>query len=240
MIEGSPSALFLLPFYFLAPLLCLGILSALDWADQTNSDVRTRKIRLRVSFALLGGWLALNWLGAWCGIYSNFQSRPPTLVLAFGVAAAIVIWVALGPIGSRLKELPIWALIGMQVFRLPLELGLHQGFVEGAVPIQMTYSGYNFDALTGLSAGILALVLRRWALPKSILMAWNSFGLGLLITIFFISVSSTPTFALFGSASHQLNTFVSRPPFVWLPTFFVPVALLGHLLLLRRLSGRRR
>jgi hypothetical protein len=36
----------------------------------------------------------------------------------------------------------------------------------------------------------------------------------------------------------RLNVFVTYPPFVWLPAILVMAALMGHVLVWRRLSGR--
>ena len=49
------------------------------------------------------------------------------------------------------------------------------------------------------------------------------------------AIVSTPIFRWFGD--EQLNTFVAYPPFVWLPAVLVTAALLGHVLVGRKLAG---
>ena len=53
-----------------------------------------------------------------------------------------------------------------------------------------------------------------------------------------IAVLSTPT-PLRMYAHDPANTFVTRLPWVWLPGFLVPAALLGHLLTFRKLARMR-
>ena len=50
----------------------------------------------------------------------------------------------------------------VQAFRLPLEMILHGLYDSGDLPVQMTWSGLNFDVVTGATAALLGLVgLRR-------------------------------------------------------------------------------
>ena len=53
-------------------------------------------------------------------------------------------------------------------------------------------------------------------------------GLALVITITVVSILCTPSF-LQVFTSGPPNTFVAEAPFIWLPAFIVPSALLLHL-----------
>ena len=94
--------------------------------------------------------------------------------------------------------------------------------------------GYNFDIITGITALIVAAVLKRREV-RGLALAWNVIGLALLLNIVVIDIASTPTFAYFGP--DRLNTFVAYPPFVWLPAVMVLAALAGHLLIFRALRS---
>ena len=136
------------------------------------------------------------------------------------------------------RATPLWLLIGMQGFRLPLELVMHEAAVEGVMPVQMTFGagGFNYDIVTGVTALLLAALLRwRPECSRWIVWVWNVIGSTLLVAIVAIAVTSTPLFARFGSAPSQLNTWVFFAPFVWLPAVLVGSALLGHALIFRRL-----
>jgi hypothetical protein len=59
-------------------------------------------------------------------------------------------------------------------------------------------------------------------------------GFALLVNIVTVAILSTPGFRWFGD--DHLNVFVTYPPFVWLPAVLVTAALMGHILVWRRLS----
>jgi ABC-type branched-subunit amino acid transport system permease subunit len=67
---------------------------------------------------------------------------------------------------------------------------------------------------------------------------WNLLGLLLLANIVTIAIAATPVFHAFGP--DHLNTWVSRSPFVLLPSVLVMAALFGHVVVLRSLRMRRR
>jgi hypothetical protein len=150
---------------------------------------------------------------------------------------------ALGPIiarsmaGDRLaRGLPLAALVGLQSFRFPLEMLMHQAAETGVMPVQMSYAGLNFDIVTGITAALLAVWLRVGRPAPIVVRAWNVLGLVLLANIVTVAVLSTPTFAVFGASPDRLNTFVTRVPFVLLPAVLVLTAWAGHLIVFRALS----
>jgi hypothetical protein len=151
---------------------------------------------------------------------------------------AVTLITAFSPLGTRLAStMALSLLVGFQFFRVPVELILHRLAVEEVIPYVMTYAGWNFDILTGISAAVLGLVLVRRSLPHRVLIAWNVAGLLLLVNIVTIAVLAAPVpFQLFRDGPS--NTLPSTFPYVWLPTVLVQVALFGHLLLFRRLGGR--
>jgi hypothetical protein len=107
------------------------------------------------------------------------------------------------------------------------------------MPEQMTYTGYNFDILTGLTAIAVAadvLALRNSAGGRPLVWLWNIGGLALLINVVTIAILSTPMFAGFGH--DRLNVFVTYPPYIWLPAVMVTAALTGHLLIFRALTSK--
>lgn len=192
-----------------------------------------------VSAGVLASLLAAQWLVAESGLLHRWHATPPPLMPIVGGMAALAGAVALSAWGNRLNAaVPLAALIGFQGFRLPLELVMHRAAVDGAMPIQMSYSGWNFDVVSGASALAVAGLVAAGRAPGWLIVGWNALGSLLLLTIVGIAIASTPTFAAFGS--DRLNTWIADPPFVWLPGLLVPAALFGHLLLWRRLVRARR
>src|SRR5436190_1263160 len=90
-------------------------------------------------------------------------------------------------------------------------------------------------AWLSVTAGVLGCWLARGRVPRWVVAVWNFFGLALLVNIVAIAVVSTPLFRWFGD--ERLNVFVTYPPFVWLPGVLVMAALIGHILVWRRLTG---
>jgi hypothetical protein len=181
----------------------------------------------------LGVWLLATAAIAATGVLSDFSQLPPRIFLVVGSGVALTLVVALGSIGTRVVEtLPLWAIIGLQGFRFPLELLLHRAYDEGVMPIQMSFSGRNFDIVSGLSAIVVAYLLYKERLPQWGVHVWNAVSFALLVNIVTIAILSMPTpFRVFHA--EPANVWVTRAPFVWLPAVLVMTALLGHLLVLR-------
>lgn len=197
------------------------------------------KLRWTVrAIVVIAVWLGTSSLIAASGILREFDRRPPPfMVLAFGFTLATAA-LAFSPVGTRLvKGVGIGGLIGFQGFRIPVEMWLHSLYQEGVVPVQMTYSGRNFDIVYG----ILALALGLWAMksqpPRWAIWLFNIIGLALLINIVTVAILSAPT-PLRQFFNEPANTFVAYWPFVWLPTFLVQAAWFGHLLVFRWLRRK--
>lgn len=222
--------------------LLLACWSALLWRA-APPEARTR---LTVTFtAITLGWAVLTFGLAAAGVFARVEQRPPPFML---IPVGLVIGVALlvrSRFGSLLASTPLWILVGLQAFRLPLELVMHQAALEGTMPVQMTFgsvrgeSGLNYDIVTGTTALLVAFAARGGRLPRAVLLGWNALGTVLLCVIVFVAVASTPLFERFGSTPERLNTWVLFAPHVWLPAVLVGSALLGHLLIFRALLRDR-
>lgn len=190
------------------------------------------------AFFGLGLWMAFTAALAASGVLGDFDRRPQPMMLLMTVTFAGSIGLAFSPFGTRMAStLSLPWLIGFQGFRLPLELIMHRAAEEGVMPMQMSYSGSNPDILTGATAILVAWLLSRgWGSSRTPWL-WNILGSCLLLNIVVIAILSTPIFAFWGP--DQLNLWVTRAPFVWLPTMLVPFALTGHLLIWRKLLGER-
>ncbi len=185
-------------------------------------------------------WLALTGQIAHEGWLRNFDDLPPRVMLLLLTSVTLTCALAFSRIGQCLitGAGPVW-LVMFQIFRVPVELFLHHMYEAGFAPVQMSYSGLNFDIFSGLTAPAMAWLVYRNKAGRSILLLWNVFALFLLVNIISIAVLSFPTpFRVF--TNEPANVFVTYPPFVWLPTVLVQAALLGHLLIFRWLWSQRR
>ena len=231
----TASALVTGGFVVLPVLLGLGFVMAQDWAGRRLGESPATRRRWMIGTGLgTVVWLLLTGAVAATGALRRFDVAPPPLAWLLISITALGVLVPYSRLGTRLiRGLPLAALVGYQVFRFPLELLMHRAYVEGVMPVQMSYSGWNFDILTGISAGLLCLALLRWHVPRVVVHIWNVLGFALLVNIVTIAVLSTPAFGWFGR--DRLNVFVLYSPFVWLPAVMVTAALMGHLLVWRKL-----
>jgi hypothetical protein len=195
----------------------------------------TRRIAVRAS-AGVAGWMGLTATAAASGVLARVDLLPPPIMALFLGLFAVSGAVGFTRAGERLaRGLPLAALVGVQGFRLPLELVMHQAAREGVMPVQMSFSGWNFDIVTGVTAIVLAVLLGLGLAPRGLVIAWNALGVALLGAIIGLAFASTPMIHAFGKDRAALNTFVAHAPFVWLPTVLVVAALAGHIVIARRL-----
>jgi hypothetical protein len=226
-----PVAAFIVLPITLAALLAAGTAAA--WHRSGQPWPRTRRATL-ITIVLSVMWMEITWIAAANGTLREWQRVPPPfgllVVSVLGIAGAI----AFSPYGRRLATyLPLWMLVGVQVFRFPLEMAMHGMYERGVMPVQMSYSGRNFDILTGLSALVVARLVASGRAGARLVAIWNVLGLALLANVVAIAILSTPWFAYFGP--ERLNVWVTYPPYVWLPAVLVLAALVGHLLIFRAL-----
>jgi hypothetical protein len=224
-------------FVVLPVLVAAGFVFACEWAGKRlGQEPAVRRRRAMLAGAAVLAWALITALAAASGVLRRFDATPPPFGILALAVIAIGIAVPFSSVGTLLaRGLPLWALVGFHVFRLPLELLMHRAYLEGVMPVQMSYSGQNYDIVTGITAGALGLWLWRREVPRWVVAAWNFLGFVLLVNIVTIAIASTPRFAWFGR--EQMNIFVTYPPFVWLPAILVPAALIGHILVWRRLHG---
>ena len=207
------------------------------WGVTRTSD---RRARNRTAF-VCGAWMGATWFAADAGVLQQWQATPPPFALLVAGIVALAVVLAFSGVGRRLAEgIPLWVLVAVQGFRLPLELAMHEMYERGVMPVQMSYEGRNFDIVTGGTAlAVAALVARGWG-GRALVAAWNVVGLALLLNVVTVAILATPRFAYFGP--DHLNTWVMETPYVWLPAVMVLAALAGHLLIfrvLRRGTARR-
>lgn len=185
-------------------------------------------------------WLTFTGALAHSGFFAQLDALPPRMLLIVVPIVALPILVSRSSLGHALaRELPMSMLVGFHAFRLPLELVMHEAAIEGTMPSQMTFTGWNFDIVTGVTAVVVAVLAAYGRAPRWLLLGWNALGSLLLFVVVAIAISSLPMFAVFGREPSQLNTWVAYFPFVWLPAALVASAFFGHLVLWRRLLAPR-
>jgi len=196
---------------------------------------RAKKISVYVIIGL-SSWLLILALVSLFGFFSDFEILPPRMAFAMLPPVFITIYLLFSKrFASLLEVTPENWPIYMQSFRFPLEIILWVGFLGGSVPFQMTFEGFNFDIIVGLTAYMAGFVFfgrNRYRRFEAII--WNVFGLVLLVNIVAIAIVSTPSiFRIF--MNEPANRILAYFPFVWIPGFLVPIALAMHLFSMKQL-----
>jgi len=231
------------PALFAFLIIPFGLLVALLWGTHLASrhldeDEGTRRHAILITVVVSTVWMAGTWRAAESGVLRQWDATPPPFALLVVGILCLSVALAWTGYGRRLAYgLPLWALVGIQGFRLPLELAMHAMYERGIMPEQMSYSGRNFDIVTGFTALVVAWLVSAGRMGRRLVLIWNVVGLLLVLNVVTIGILSTPRFRLFGD--DRINVFITYTPFVWLPAVMVLAALAGHLIVFRALSSRR-
>ena len=236
----SFSQIDVLAFVLISILLALAFIAAVGYAWRRSGTATSAAARASaVAAVLTAAWMAVTWMAAARGTLRNWESTPPAFAILVITILLLAFRIGLGTPGRRIAEwIPLWALVAVQGFRLPLELAMHRMYERGIMPVQMSYSGLNYDILTGALALVVAWLVYTNRAGARIVRLWNVVGLLLLINVVTVAILATPRIRYFGD--EHLNTWVTYPPFVWLPAVMVLAALAGHLIVfraLRRVQG---
>jgi hypothetical protein len=231
-------------FLSLALFVAVSVVGGVYWSSLRSGVARSIARR----HALIGAAAAAVWLAVTGLLASRGALRfaaPPTMIVVFPIVIISAIVFAFSSVGRRLAlSLPLVALVGFQSFRIGVELLMHRAYVEGLMPVQMSYAGRNFDIVTGITAAGLAIWFAMGHRSSGLLLAWNTLGAALLTNVLVIALLSAPT-PLRVFTNEPSNVWVTRAPWVWLPTVFVWAAICGHALVYRRvwlesLASRKR
>lgn len=208
----------------------LAVLFALTWA------IRHAYQSFKAT-ALYGVLLGI-WLGIHCALVVS--GRLPSLPLGglpFVFAPTLAIWIALAlsPVGRRLAAtIPLSALVGFQAFRLPLELVLHGWATQGVIPGTMTWTGQNWDIISGIVALACAPLTIRYRQAARIA---NLIGFALLLNVMRVALLSSPL--PFGWGQQPPLLLAYHFPYTLIVPVCVGGALFGHLILTRALWATR-
>lgn len=201
--------------------------SVLAAVQGTPTLERSRMLRRWTLIAM--AWLTVTGLPTILGLVSPTGPILPQVINGVFLVGAIAF--ALSPGGGRIaRAVPLWALVGFQGFRLPLELVLHRWVEAGTAPAQMTWSGQNPDIVTGIVALAAIPLIQRW---RSFAWIPTAIGLVLLLNIGRIVVTSLP------GPMQRFPEALTLPfhfPHVWIGSVCVVAALVAHILAIRALT----
>ena len=199
------------------------------WRWLPATDARRLTLGLLAWLAYAGGVSAL-------GLLRDPTMRPPgVLLLALPALAFAVFAIGRGSLGLRLAAaLPIGLLLGVQAFRVGVEVTLQALFEAGQVPRLMTLAGGNVELLIALAAPLAGWLSTRGRRGQRVAVAWNLLGLLSLLNVVARGVMSAPG-PLHVLPTEVPNVAIGSLPYSYIPGLMVPLALILHLLAFRAL-----
>lgn len=187
----------------------------------------------------LGIWLLYASVLAYQG-WLKSPELPPRILLLLIPLIAFATWLSLSSAPLTLvRGISLRTLIGLQSFRILVEVFLMALWKAGLLPKGMTWEGHNFDILTGISA--LALFFFWDRIPKAgpLMKGWNVAGLILLAQVAVTGALSAPG-PQQALNRETPNLAIISFPYVLIAALFVTSALALHILSLRKIALMRR
>jgi hypothetical protein len=206
-----------------------------------------RYLNSRSAFAVVAGmaaWLTYVGLLAYFGVLKNTAMHPPgpvfLLVPVLLFLFLFFVFAVLSNAGARVAlAFPLWILLGAESFRIGVELFLRQLWIEGLIPKMLTFEGANVDIYIGVSAAVVAWLSTRGKLGMKLALTWSVLGLLALTNVVIRAVLTSPgPFNLIHA--EVTNRLFGTFPFLLIPGFFVPLAVVLHLLAIRAISSQLR
>jgi hypothetical protein len=205
--------------------------------------VIARYLGLRSALRILVGlcvWFLYAGLMSYLGVTGNSSTRPPGIAYIVVPVLLFLVFVIVRPstITRAAQTVPFWIILGTQSFRVGVELFLHQLWIEGLVPRMLTFEGANVDIYIGASAPLIAWLATRGRSGLKLALVWNVLGLFALANVVVRAILTSPgPFNLIHAEipNRMFGTF----PFTFIPGFFVPLAVLLHVLALRSIRNRQ-
>jgi hypothetical protein len=198
----------------------------------------------RTAFSVLAGllvWFVYAGLMGYLGIVRNTAIRPPGVAfIVVPVVAFLLFFIVRLSSNARVTMVfPLWIVLGTQSFRIGVELFLHQLWIDGLVPKMLTFNGANVDIYIGASAPLVAWLSTRGRMGMKLALAWNVLGLLALANVVTRAVLTAPG-PLNLIHSEVPNLMIGTFPFLFIPGFFVPLAVALHVLAIQGIISRLR
>lgn len=177
---------------------------------------------------VIAAWLSTTSARAPIGSHTDGQLIVALTGLGLFAAIAVALSRPLGPLLDRTSG--AW-LVGFQGFRLVLALLMWRLAAEGLAPYRVSAGGMSLDLATGALAPLVAwLAYKDRALSDRWVLAFHGLGLVLLSVLLGETLLTATT---------STEPAVTTTPFLWLPTFVVPVAAFAHLASVRQVLRER-
>lgn len=219
------------PYFFS---LCLALYLLIRWYLRVWLELNLARL---ISF-FFSIWLVITAMLARTGFLADHAlSTPPGILVILAPMVVFWIWTARS---TKVMELTlkfsVAGIAGLQFFRVFVEFAIFQLAAVDLMPEVMTWNGRNFDVLIGLSAPVVAWLLKAGGeRNRKIAVVWNWAGLMMLANVVGHGILTAPSMFRVDSLGGE-NRAILMYPYVWIPSFFVLIAVTSHIWMLRRLA----
>jgi len=189
--------------------------------------------------AAIGAWFVAGALLAWAGAFATDEGTWVP-VIGLGIAGPIVVGAWLlrrpGPVAALAERLPLGWVIRVQLFRVVGAVFLVAWALD-LMPAAFALPAGVGDVAVGLAAPFAARRLERDPVGgRRTAVLWNVAGITDLVVAVTLGFLTAPSH-LQQLAQSDANYAITRMPFVLIPVFGVPLAILLHVVVLRRLAA---
>lgn len=192
-----------------------------------------RQIKRRIVFLLgaFGTWTIYLYLIGESGLLWNFKMPPRFLLMIFLPMALITAYIFIKNRNSQIYHtIPKQNVIYFQSFRIFVEIAIMATYLEGVLPIETTFEGFNYEIIIGIIAPIVAyFVYTKKRLSEQVALVFNYIGLGTLAVIIFIVITSLYFPKFWRESATLISQDFTRVPYLLLPGFLAPIAIFAHI-----------
>jgi hypothetical protein len=188
----------------------------------------------------VAGWFAAAVIAGLSG-WVNQPGRPPLALLGFivvPIAGFIAAYAASAALRAFVDSLSLTVLVGAHLWRF-VGVFFLVGAFTGALPRGFGIPEGVGDIIAASGALLLIPMLRKGTASRRLVLVWNTFGTIDLLSAITVGVlySNGPLGVL--AYGTQTTELMATFPVSLIPTFFVPLFLLDHLLIFKRLAHAR-
>ncbi|MEL6560721.1 MAG: hypothetical protein AAFQ94_21185, partial [Bacteroidota bacterium] len=196
---------------------------------KTGVKPNTRLKKLLVPSIILSFWLLIQYLISESGFYHDlsFPPRIPLLMI-LPLFIFIIFFLRKNRNNQFIRSIPVYAPIAYQSFRVVIEVLFYFTFLEGILPVQVTFEGANYDVLLGASAIIMGIYASKKNTSKKVLISWNIIGIAIVAFAAFTFITSFYFPSIWGQESAEISQEFNQFSFLLLPLFFMPSAIFMH------------
>ncbi len=185
-----------------------------------------------VAVSVFVAWILYVGVMGYAGIIASKRLPGPALLLVPVLLFLVTFLMRNTGVRTFAHKVPAELLLGLQVFRIFVELGFHELYRLHLVPRMLTFEGANFDIVVGLTAPLVAWLYVSGRINTTVVRAWSFAGIAILTNIMVRAVLTVPG-PLNVIRTEVPNVAFGIFPFSYIPGFLAPLALYLHVLLLR-------